>query len=116
MFNNGKEVGTFYYLTRSQIFQTMKNVSESLSGWVGGDLFAFSNREINGFKEEQFIPDINLLKKKEPLKRLGVNKIFESILRGSYPDVRLDKEMIVEHYYSSYIRTYIERDVREKFL
>ena len=114
MFNNGKEVGTLYYLTGSQIFQTMKNVSESLSGRVGVfDLFAFSNREINGFKEEQFIPDINLLKKKEPLKRLTVNKIFENILRGSYPDVRLDKEMIVEHYYSSYIRTYIERDVRE---
>ena len=114
MFNNGKEVGTLYYLTGSQIFQTMKNVSESLSGRVGVfDLFAFSNREINGFKEEQFIPDINLLKKKEPLKRLSINKIFENILRGSYPDVRLDKEMIVEHYYSSYIRTYIERDVRE---
>ena len=114
MFNNGKEVGTLYYLTGSQIFQTMKNVSESLSGRVGVfDLFAFSNREINGLKEEQFIPDINLLKKKEPLKRLSVNKIFENILRGSYPDVRLDKEMIVEHYYSSYIRTYIERDVRE---
>ena len=114
MFNNGKEVGTLYYLTGSQIFQTMKNVSESLSGRVGVfDLFAFSNREINGLKEEQFIPDINLLKKKEPLKRLTVNKIFENILRGSYPDVRLDKEMIVEHYYSSYIRTYIERDVRE---
>ena len=114
MFNNGKEVGTLYYLTGSHIFQTMKNVSESLSGRVGVfDLFAFSNREINGFKEEQFIPDINLLKKKEPLKRLSVNKIFENILRGSYPDVRLDKEMIVEHYYSSYIRTYIERDVRE---
>ena len=114
MFNNGKEVGTLYYLTGSQIFQTMKNVSESLSGRVGVfDLFAFSNREINGLKEEQFIPDINLLKKKESLKRLTVNKIFENILRGSYPDVRLDKEMIVEHYYSSYIRTYIERDVRE---
>ena len=44
MFNNGKEVGTLYYLTGSQIFQTMKNVSESLSGRVGVfDLFAFSN-------------------------------------------------------------------------
>ena len=111
--DNTNEKGK-YWLTGSQRFELMKNVSESLSGRVGVfDLFAFSNREINGFKEEQFIPDINLLKKKEPLKRLSVNKIFENILRGSYPDVRLDKEMIVEHYYSSYIRTYIERDVRE---
>ena len=114
MFNNGKEVGTLYYLTGSQIFQTMQNASDSLSGRVGiFDLFAFSSREINGLKEEQFIPNIDLLKKKETINRLSVKQIFENILKGSYPDVRLDKDIYVEHYYSSYVRTYIERDVRE---
>ena len=43
MFNNGDKVGTMYYLTGSQVFQTMKNVSESLSGRVGiFDLYAIS--------------------------------------------------------------------------
>ena len=56
MFNNGDKVGTMYYLTGSQVFQTMKNVSESLSGRVGiFDLYAFSTREMNGLKEDVFI-------------------------------------------------------------
>ena len=42
MFGDGKEVGTLYYLTGSQVFQTMKNVSESLAGRIGIlDLYGF---------------------------------------------------------------------------
>ena len=44
MFGDKKKTGTLYYLTGSQVFQTMKNISESLSGRVGiFDLFAFSD-------------------------------------------------------------------------
>ena len=35
MFGDGKKVGTLYYLTGSQVFQTMKNVIESLAGRGG---------------------------------------------------------------------------------
>ena len=35
MFGNGKPVKTMYYLTGSQVFQTMKNVSESLAERIG---------------------------------------------------------------------------------
>ena len=48
IFGSKKKTGTLYYLTGSQVFQTMKNISESLSGRVGiFDLFAFSGRELN---------------------------------------------------------------------
>jgi len=48
MFGTKEPVKTMYYLTGSQVFQTMKNVSESLTGRIGIlDLFAFSTRELN---------------------------------------------------------------------
>ncbi len=114
MFNNKKETGTMYYLTGSQIFQTMKDVTESLSGRIGiFDLFAFTTRELENLKEEKFIPNIEILKKKEPLPSLSINKIFTRILKGSYPEIHFGKEIPVENYYNSYIRTYLERDVRK---
>jgi len=92
----------------------MKNISESLAGRVGIlDLFAFSTREIYGKDEEVFIPNIDILRKKTPLERVSVNKIFERILKGSYPEVHFGVKIDVEHYYSTYVRTYIERDIRE---
>ena len=113
MFGDKKKTGTLYYLTGSQVFQTMKNISESLSGRVGiFDLFAFSDREVNSLKEEKFIPKIEIIKNKEPKKRISTTKIFERIIRGSYPDL-YGNRIPVENYYSNYIRTYIERDIRE---
>ena len=113
MFGDKKKTGTLYYLTGSQVFQTMKNISESLSGRVGiFDLFAFSDREVNSLKEEKFIPKIEIIKNKEPQKRISTTKIFERIIRGSYPDL-YGNRIPVENYYSNYIRTYIERDIRE---
>lgn len=114
MFGSKKKTGTLYYLTGSQVFQTMKNISESLSGRVGiFDLFAFSDRELNKLEEKVFLPKIDLLKAKEPKKRLSTLKIYERIIKGSYPDVHYGNKIPVESYYSNYIRTYIERDVRE---
>lgn len=113
MFGKKKKTGTLYYLTGSQVFQTMKNISESLSGRVGiFDLFAFSDRELKRLDEEPFIPKIEMLKEKEPQKRISTMKIFERIIRGSYPDL-YGNRIPVENYYSNYIRTYIERDIRE---
>ena len=65
MFGDKKEVGTMYYLTSSQIFETMSEVSESLAGRVGIlDLYGFSTREIYDKKDILFVPDIDLIKKK----------------------------------------------------
>lgn len=114
LFGNKQETGTLFYLTGSQSFQAMKNITESLSGRVGlFDLFAFSTRELNELEESVFVPKIEELKKKEPLKRLSTSKIFERILKGSYPDVYYGNKIPVENYYSNYIRTYIERDIRD---
>lgn len=114
MFGNGKKVGTLYYLTGSQVFETMENITESLAGRVGIiDLFPLSTREIYNSPEEVFILDINIIKKKEPLKYEYMDNLFERIFRGSYPELYKNKEINPESFYSSYLRTYIERDIRK---
>lgn len=114
IFNNKEEAGTMYYLTGSRVFETMKDVSESLAGRVGiFDLFAFSDRELYKMEEPIFNPQIDIIRKVKPTKRLSTNQIFERIIKGSYPDVQAGREVSIENYYSNYIRTYIERDIRQ---
>ncbi|HBC85249.1 MAG TPA: ATPase [Clostridiales bacterium] len=114
LFGDGKDVGTLYYLTGSQIFQTMENVSESLAGRIGIlDLYGFSERELEDLEETIFIPDINLLKNKKRVKTKLTSEIFEKIINGSYPEVNNNNGRNREQFYEDYIRTYIERDVRQ---
>ncbi len=114
MFGDGKEVGTLYYLTGSQVFETMENITESLAGRVGIiDLYPLSTREIYEETEEIFIPDINLIKSKQPLKYEYLDNVFERIFKGSYPEIYKNSQISIEAFFSSYLRTYIERDVRK---
>ncbi len=114
MFGDGKKVGTLYFLTGSQVFETMENITESLAGRVGIiDLYPLSTREIYKLKEDIFIPDIDKIKTKEPLKYEYMDSIFDRIFRGSYPELYKNAEINIETYFSSYLRTYIERDVRK---
>ena len=114
MFGNGNEVGTLYYLTGSQIFHTMKNVSESLAGRIGIlNLYGFSIREIENLSEPIFVPDIHLLRKKERTKTKSTREIFEKIINGSYPEVNTIGGRNREQFYETYISTYLERDVRQ---
>ena len=114
MFGDKKAVGTLYYLTGSQIFETMENITESLAGRIGIiDLHPLSTRELEQKKEDIFIPDIKILKYKERVKNENISKLFERIYRGSYPELYKNRRISVESYFSSYVRTYIERDVRK---
>lgn len=95
-------------------YKTMNNVSESLAGRIGIlDLYGFSTRELNGLQEDIFLPDINILKKKEKLNTISTKKVFKRIIEGSYPEaINLD-DTTREKFYETYIRTYLERDVRQ---
>ena len=113
MFGDGKPVETMYYLTGSQVFQTMKDASESLAGRIGIlELNPLSTREIYQKKEGCFIPNINTLKNKESINYEPLGKVFDRILKGSYPALYNGQENNLENFYSSYIKTYIERDIR----
>jgi predicted AAA+ superfamily ATPase len=107
--DKSKKKGQFW-LTGSQQFHLMKNVSESLAGRAAIlDLQGFSQSEKE--KDETrpaFIPEIPL-QTKRPV--WTTQKTFDVIVRGSFP--QLFDGTPSSLFYSSYIRTYIERDVRE---
>ena len=108
------KVNGLFYLTGSQAFEIMEETSESLAGRVGVlDLYTLSNREINGLEGKMFLPDLNLLKEREKTKILTTSNLFEKILNGGYPEILVNKEMDRTKFFDSYIRTYIERDIRK---
>ena len=114
-FDNPKvKTSGLFYLTGSQIFQTMKNVTESLAGRVGIlDLNGLSNREINSLDSDIFIPDLELLKKKKLTPKLSTIELYERILKGNYPELYRNNKIDNAQFFETYIRTYIERDIRQ---
>lgn len=112
--NNEIEASGLYYLTGSQVFHTMKSVSESLAGRVGIlELYPLSNREIEKKKDKIFLPIYEELEKREKAERLEVDKLYEKILKGSYPELYSNPNIEPKDFFETYVKTYIERDIRE---
>ena len=113
-FNSNVSSTGLYYLTGSQMFTMMQNVSESLAGRVGIiDMYGLSYSEIIGKEQDFFLPTLERCKKREEFPRPDVIEVFETILRGSFPALYQDKNISTEKFYSSYLRTYLERDIRD---
>ena len=109
-----KQNGDFW-LTGSQMFHMMKNVSESLAGRVGIlNLFGLSNSEITGdlFGEYTTTPD-QLLKRLEKAKPMTMPEIFKQIHKGGMPRLYKQADTDINEYFSSYVQTYISRDIRD---
>ena len=105
-----------YWLSGSQIFKLMRGVSESLAGRVGLlDLFPLSQNEI--YNNKKCIPlatDLNHLSNRASgIPEATPLDIFTRIFSGCMPQLIADKTSSKERFYESYIRTYIERDVRD---
>ena len=103
-----------YLLIGSQKFELMKNVSESLSGRIGIlQLLGLSNRELNSEEfYDEFIPTKEYLLNRKPKNSFNQKKIWENIQRGSFPKLYDEIDFDFERFYSNYIDTYVERDVR----
>ena len=99
-----------YYLTGSQMFYMMKNVSESLAGRVGIlSMYSLSRAEIEGRQSVPFQPDrIRMMESDDT-----VTDIFEKIYRGGMPRMITDRELNPEDYFGAYMQTYLERDIRD---
>lgn len=106
-----------YWLTGSQQFHLMKNVSESLAGRVGIlDLMGLSLVELSQTpNNEPFFPDLEYIeKRRENHKNYSTSNIFKIIYNGSFPALNNQDEFQDRNaFYSAYIRTYIERDIRD---
>lgn len=103
------------WLSGSQIFKLMENVQESLAGRVGIlKMNTFSQAEIEEVESSPFRPEIDyLIARGENRKKIEMPELYERIFKGSLPDVVQHELSSRDRLYSSYIATYIERDVRE---
>ena len=104
-----------FWLTGSQVFKLMSGIQESLAGRVAVlSLTSLSQAEICGGEMQPFTLDIEKLsarRKERTAADTGV--IFDWIFRGSMPAIVSEKNSNSRIFYSSYLTTYIERDVRE---
>ena len=104
-----------YWLTGSQQFHLMKNVSESLAGRVGIlHLDGFSQDEKNGNPMAQpFLPTMEYIDAKAKTSQpMDINRVYDVIWRGSYPKMHGAPDDMWNTFYESYLQTYIERDVK----
>lgn len=105
--NNG-----LFWLTGSQKFEMMKGVSESLAGRVAVfEMSSLSKNELIGKDYGVFNPEISALKKRENIKS-SVNDIYGLIFKGGMPKINASS-INRDKYYSDYINTYLERDIKE---
>ena len=108
------EPGAFW-LTGSQVFKLMRGVQESLAGRVAVlSLTSLSQAEISGGGTEPFSVDMErLAARKADRTAADTAEIFERIYRGAMPAIVSGANSSNQIFYSSYLSTYIQRDVRE---
>ena len=109
-----KRYGDFW-LTGSQTFTSMRNISESLAGRVGiVNLFSFSQSELSGALFGEYTLDIDcLIKRQQHTPPISKSETFTRILKGGMPQVHEDTPATVQDYFDSYFQTYLSRDIRD---
>lgn len=114
--DKGAKAGSFW-LTGSQSYKLMKLSQESLAGRVAIlNLTSLSQHEIHG--KGDLIPFKitldDLQAREKTMSRADVNEIFERIWRGGLPGLASGKYTNRDVFYSSYLQTYISRDIKEE--
>ena len=112
-----KRTSGMFWLTGSQQFHMMKGVSESLAGRVGVvNLLGFSRGELIGKAEEvqPFLPTDDIIKPRlEGGDTLSLKALYRCMWRGSFPEIASNKGIDRDLFYSSYVQTYLQRDIRD---
>ena len=103
-----------FWLTGSQAFKLMQGIQESLAGRAAVlSLTSLSQAEVYENRLEPFVPDMKKLSaRSSERKPANVGEIFDRIYKGSMPAVISGQNKNTHIFYSSYVTTYIERDVR----
>lgn len=106
-----------FWLTGSQQFHLMKGISESLAGRVGiVHLLGLSRRESkeHGKESTPFLPlPKEVAHRAESGGRLTLEELYRLIWRGSFPAIALSEKTDRNLFYSSYVQTYLQRDIRD---
>ncbi len=105
-----------FFMCGSQQFRMMKGVSESLAGRIGlVTLLGFSLRETYGIDFYMpFLPTEEYFALRKPhAANISYDEVWRTIHRGSMPELHENPDFNWQMFYGAYVRTYIERDVRE---
>ena len=100
-----------YLITGSQNLLLIERVTESLAGRAAMlRLLPLTRRESEGLPKKQLPWE---LKKHPPENRkIPATKLWNEFLRGGYPEIVANPKRDPFLWYSAYIQTYLERDVR----
>lgn len=112
-----RQTGMFW-LTGSQPFHLMQGVSESLAGRVAVlHLLGLSRNELlgRGATASPFLPLPQQIESRteSTVVPLDLHSLYRLIWRGAFPAVALHDEMERDLFYSSYVQTYLQRDLRD---
>ena len=104
-----------FWLTGSQAFELMNGVSESLAGRIAVvNLLGLSYGELLARPAATFVPETEfLLHRAQDSVLLPMSDLFERIWQGSMPALNNTSEQDWNCYYSSYVQTFLQRDVKE---
>lgn len=114
--DNGAAPGT-YWLTGSQAFKFMELAQESLAGRIAIlHMPSLSQHEIYGTGEcTPFALELSSLKAREKTNApADLTQMYERIWKGSMPGLVSGKFTDRDVFYSSYLQTYIDRDVKDQ--
>jgi uncharacterized protein len=111
-----RETGLFW-LTGSQQFHVMKGVSETLAGRVAiVNLLGFSSRERHRVRLDvaPFLPTRQRLKDREASHASStLKRVYQDIWLGGFPALIAGPVKDRNLFYSSYLQTYLQRDVKD---
>ena len=104
-----------FWLTGSQVFRLMRGVQESLAGRVALlHMSPLSQREIIGAPCEPFTTEFDrLLAEQDRIPPVTMPELFARLWNGSMPALISGQTPDRNIFYSSYLSTYVERDVRD---
>ena len=99
------------------VFQRTGEGSIACSGRVGDcicSIFTISQAEISGEQMEPFMVDMEVLTERSTRRTpADTEAVFRRIFKGSMPAIVSGQNSNSQIFYSSYLSTYIERDIRE---
>lgn len=97
-----------YLLTGSQNLLAAERVTESLAGRAAVlRLLPLSRREALGQPRRPLAWEA-----RQQLSKSGADRIWSEFLRGGYPELVANRKRDTSRWHSSYIQTYLERDLR----
>jgi len=105
-----------FWLTGSRVFRLMEGVQESLAGRLAVlPMSSLSQNEMYRKSEcPAFSPDMSdLVRRQKDTKAVDAQEIFRRIFKGGMPALASGAYSDLNVFYSSYLSTYVERDIRQ---